>query len=139
MGKPARERALAENEACAKGGLLRVSPFKLNLVAQMIRGKPVEDAMNDLEFCRKRIAGPVRKLLKSAIDNAENNHNLDVDSLVVAQAHVGKHLVMKRSRARARGRFGRILKPFSRMTIVVREVEEPAPGYGEAGPAEEVN
>ena len=124
MGKPARKRVLASNEACAKGTLLRVSPFKLNLVAQMIRGRKVETALNDLEFCRKRIAVPVRKLLKSAVDNAENNHNLDVDSLVVAQAHVGKHLVMKRSRARARGRFARIFKPYSRMTIVVREVEE---------------
>ena len=126
MGKSARARALAENEACAKGGLLRVSPFKLNLVARMIRGKPVETAMNDLEFCRKRVAGPVRKLLKSAIDNAENNHNLDVDYLIVAQAHVGKHLVMKRTRPRARGRFAPVLKPFSRMTIIVREVEDPA-------------
>ena len=124
MGKPDRKRALASNEARAKGALLRVSPFKLNLVAQMIRGKKVEKALNDLEFCRKRIAIPVRKLLKSAVDNAENNHDLDVDSLVVTQAHVGKHLVMKRSRARARGRFARILKPFSRMTIIVREVEE---------------
>ena len=124
MGKSTRRRVLAPNEACAKGALLRVSPFKLNLVAQMIRGKKVETALSDLEFCRKRIAVPVQKLLKSAVDNAENNHNLDIDSLVVAQAHVGKHLVMKRSQARARGRFARILKPFSRMIIVVREVEE---------------
>lgn len=121
MGKPARQRSLAANEACAKGGLLRCSPFKLNLVARMIRGKKVETALNDLEFCRKRIALPVRKLLKSAIDNAENNHDLDVDALVVAHAHVGKHLVMKRSRPRARGRFGRIEKPYSRMTIILRE------------------
>lgn len=123
MGKPSRQRSLAFNEACAKGALLRVSPFKLNLVAQMIRGKRVENAFNDLEFCRKRIAVPVRKLLKSAVDNAENNHDLDVDSLVVVHAYVGKNLVMKRSRPRARGRFGRIIKPFSRMTIIVREVE----------------
>ena len=124
MGKSARKRVLVSNEARAKGALLRVSPLKLNLVAKMIRGKKVETALSDLEFCRKRIAVPVRKLLKSAVDNAENNHNLDVDSLVVSQAYVGKHLVMKRSRARARGRFARILKPFSRMTIIVREIEE---------------
>ena len=124
MGKSARKRALVSNEARAKGALLRVSPLKLNLVAKMIRGKKVETALSDLEFCRKRIAVPVRKLLKSAVDNAENNHNLDVDSLVISQAYVGKHLVMKRSRARARGRFARILKPFSRMTIIVREIEE---------------
>lgn len=124
MGKPTKKRTLASNEACAKGALLRVSSFKLNLVAQMIRGKKVETALSDLEFCRKRIAIPVHKLLKSAVDNAENNHNLDVDSLVVTQAYVGKHLVMKRSRARARGRFARIFKPFSRMTIIVREAEE---------------
>ena len=124
MGKPKRVRSLAANEACAKGGLLRCSPFKLNLVARMIRGKKVETALNDLEFCRKRIALPVRKLLKSAIDNAENNHDLDVDSLVVAEAHVGQSIVMKRFMARGRGKASRIQKPFSHLTIVVREVEE---------------
>ena len=126
MGKPKRERALAENEAKAVSRMLRISPQKLNLVAALIRGKKVEHALNDLTFSRKRIAGDVRKTLQSAIANAENNHDLDVDDLVVAEAHVGKNLVMKRFRPRARGRAGRILKPFSQITIVVRQVEEAA-------------
>ncbi|MDM7983233.1 MAG: 50S ribosomal protein L22 [Maricaulis sp.] len=106
--------------------MIRISPQKLNLVAALIRGKKVEKARNDLQFSRKRIAGDVLKVLDSAIANAENNHGLDIDSLVVAEAYVGKNLVMKRFRARARGRGAKILKPFSELTIVVREVEEAA-------------
>jgi len=123
MGKRARERALSENEAKAVARLLRISPQKLNLVAGLIRGKKVSSALADLEFSRKRIAREVRKCLESAIANAENNHDLDVDDLVVAEAYVGKALVMKRFHARGRGRAGGILKPFSNLTIVVREVE----------------
>ena len=123
MGKRARERDLSDNEAKAVARLLRVSPQKLNLVAQMIRGKKVSSALADLEFSRKRIARDVRKCLESAIANAENNHDLDVDDLVVAEAYVGKALVMKRFHARGRGKAGGILKPFSNLTIVVREVE----------------
>ena len=126
MGKPSRERALADNEAKAVVRRLRISPQKLNLVASMIRGKRVEKALADLTFSRKRIAGDVKKALESAIANAENNHDLDVDNLVVAQAFVGKALVMKRWQPRARGRVGRIEKPFSNLTIIVREVEEAA-------------
>lgn len=126
MGKPSRDRVLADNEARAVNRMLRVSPQKLNLVAAMIRGKKVERALADLAFSRKRIAGDVRKTLESAIANAENNHDLDVDDLVVAEAHVGKSLVLKRGRPRARGRYSRILKPFSQLTIVVRQVEESA-------------
>lgn len=126
MGKAARERRLAENEAQAVSRMLRVSPQKLNLVAETIRGKKVERALADLTFSRKRIAEAVKKTLESAIANAENNHDLDVDDLVVAHAFVGKNLVMKRWKARARGRVGRIEKPFSQLTIVVREVEEAA-------------
>jgi large subunit ribosomal protein L22 len=126
MGKPKRERALADNEAQAVSRMLRISPQKLNLVAAQIRGLKVERALNDLAFSRKRIAGDVRKTLQSAIANAENNHDLDVDDLVVAEAHVGKSLVMKRFRPRARGRVGRIVKPFSQITIIVREKEEAA-------------
>ena len=122
MGKQATPRALPENEAKAVARMLRVSPQKLNLVAQMIRGKKVESALADLEFSRKRISTEVKKCLESAIANAENNHNLDVDDLVVTQAFVGKALVLKRFHARARGRGARILKPFSNLTIVVREV-----------------
>ncbi len=122
MGKPATPRALPDNEAKAVARMLRVSPQKLNLVAQLIRGKKVSTALADLEFSRKRIARDVRKCLESAIANAENNHNLDVDDLVVKEAHVGKALVMKRFHARARGRGARIEKPFSNLTIVVREV-----------------
>jgi|SRR5688572_5268543 large subunit ribosomal protein L22 len=123
MGKRAHERALSENEAKAVARLLRISPQKLNLVAGLIRGKKVSSALADLEFSRKRIARDVRKCLESAIANAENNHDLDVDDLVVAEAYVGKALVMKRFHARGRGRAGGILKPFSNLTIVVREVE----------------
>ncbi len=123
MGKRARERDLADNEAKAVSKMLRVSPQKLNLVAQLIRGKKVASALADLEFSRKRIAKDVRKCLESAIANAENNHDLDADDLVVAEAHVGKALVIKRFAARGRGRVGKILKPFSHLTIVVREVE----------------
>jgi large subunit ribosomal protein L22 len=122
MGKAAAPRAEAENEAKAVARMLRVSPQKLNLVAQLIRGKKVATALADLEFSRKRIARDVRKCLESAIANAENNHDLDVDDLVVSQAHVGKALVLKRFHARARGRGARILKPFANLTIVVREV-----------------
>jgi large subunit ribosomal protein L22 len=126
MGKKARERALSENEAKAVARMLRVSPQKLNLVAQLIRGKKVATALADLQFSRKRIAGDVRKCLESAIANAENNHDLDVDDLVVAEAHVGKALVIKRFHARGRGRMGRIFKPFANLTIVVRQVEAAA-------------
>jgi large subunit ribosomal protein L22 len=126
MGKRARERDLSDNEAKAVARLLRISPQKLNLVAQLIRGKKVSSALADLEFSRKRIAKDVRKCLESAIANAENNHDLDVDDLVVAEAYVGKALVMKRFHARGRGRAGGILKPFSNLTIVVREIEASA-------------
>ena len=126
MGKRKRERVLKENEAQAVLRMVRTSPRKLNLVAQLIRGKTVSAALADLEFSRRRIAGAVKKTLESAIANAENNHDLDVDNLVVAEAHVGKALVMKRFRPRARGRVGRLEKPFSNLTVVVREVEESA-------------
>ena len=126
MGKSSRERGLPDNEAKAVARMIRISPQKLNLVAQMIRGKKVASALADLEFSRKRIAKDVRKCLESAIANAENNHDLDVDDLIVAEAHVGKALVMKRFHPRARGRSGGILKPFSHLTIVVRQVEASA-------------
>jgi large subunit ribosomal protein L22 len=126
MGKKARDRDLADNEAKAVARNIRVSPQKLNLVAALIRGKAVAAALADLRFSRKRIAKDVRKCLESAIANAENNHDLDVDDLVVVQAHVGKGLVMKRFSPRARGRAGRIHKPFSHLTIVVRQVEAAA-------------
>ena len=126
MGKPKRERTLADNEAQAVTRNLRVSPQKLNLVAALIRGKKVNAALADLTFSRKRIAGDVKNTLESAIANAENNHNLDVDALVVKEAYVGKALVMKRFSPRARGRVGTIHKAFSNLTIVVREVEETA-------------
>ena len=126
MGKSKRERVLPENEAKAVTRLMRVSPQKLNLVAQLIRGKKVETALAELTFSRRRIAHEVKKTLQSAIANAENNHDLDVDSLVVSQAYVGKNLVMKRWKPRARGRVGRILKPFSQLTVVVKQVEETA-------------
>jgi large subunit ribosomal protein L22 len=126
MGKDNNPRRVAENEARAKLRMIRISPQKLNLVAAMIRGKKVERALNDLTFSRKRAAADVKKVLESAIANAENNHGLDIDSLVVSEAYVGKNLVMKRFRARARGRGAKILKPFSELTIVVREVEEAA-------------
>jgi large subunit ribosomal protein L22 len=130
MGKRARERDLAENEAKAVSKMMRVSPQKLNLVAQLIRGKKVASALADLEFSRKRIAKDVRKCLQSAIANAENNHSLDVDDLVVAEAHVGKALVMKRFSPRGRGRVGKIMNPFSHLTIVVREKAEQAQASG---------
>ncbi|MFL6797012.1 MAG: 50S ribosomal protein L22 [Xanthobacteraceae bacterium] len=123
MGKKARDRTLSDNEAKAVARMLRVSPQKLNLVAQLIRGKKVAAALADLEFSRKRIARDVRKCLESAIANAENNHELDVDDLIVAEAHVGKAIVIKRFHPRGRGRMGRIFKPFANLTIVVREVE----------------
>jgi large subunit ribosomal protein L22 len=123
MSKKARERSLSDSEAKAVARMLRVSPQKLNLLAQLIRGKKVAAALADLEFSRKRIARDVRKCLQSAIANAENNHDLDVDELVVAEAHVGKALVIKRFTPRGRGRMGKILKPFANLTIVVREVE----------------
>jgi large subunit ribosomal protein L22 len=126
MSKKKRDRDLAENEAKAIARSLRISPQKLNLLAQLIRGKKVATALAELEFSRKRIARDVRKCLESAIANAENNHDLDVDDLIVAEAHVGKGLVMKRHSPRARGRSGAILKPFSHLTIVVREVEAQA-------------
>jgi large subunit ribosomal protein L22 len=126
MGKAQRERTLKDNEARAVTRLMRVSPQKLNLLAQLIRGKKVDRALADLTFSRKRVAKDVKKTLESAIANAENNHDLDVDALVVSEAYVGKNLVLKRMRARARGRAGRILKPFAQITVVVRQVEESA-------------
>jgi large subunit ribosomal protein L22 len=126
MGKPKHERALSDQQAMAAARLLRTSPRKLNLVAQLIRGLKAEQALNQLSFSRRRIARDVRKVLMSAIANAENNHDLDVDRLVVSEATVGKSLVLKRFRARARGRVGRIEKPFSRLRIVVEEREEAA-------------
>ena len=124
MGKSATPRALPDNEAKAVARMLRVSPQKLNLVAQLIRGKKVDTALAELQFSRKRISTEVKKCLESASANAENNHDLDVDDLVVSQAFVGKALVLKRFHARARGRGARILKPFSNLTIVVREVRQ---------------
>ena len=124
MGKPKLERQLADNEAKAVHKMIRVSPQKLNLVAQLIRGKKAARALSDLEFSNKRIAETVRKCLQSAIANAENNHDLDVDSLVVAEAHVGQSIVMKRFMARGRGKASRIQKRFAHLTIMVREVEE---------------
>jgi large subunit ribosomal protein L22 len=126
MGKPQRARALSEHEAKAVARLIRVSPQKLNLLAQLIRGKKVDKALADLAFSRKRIARDVKKTLESAIANAENNHDLDVDALFVAEAYVGKNLVMKRLKPRARGRSSRIEKPFAQITVVVRQVEEVA-------------
>ena len=126
MGQEKNPRRLADNEAQAIARMLRTSPQKLNLVAGLIRGKKVEKALADLTFSKRRIAGDVKKCLQSAIANAENNHNLDVDSLIVAEAWVGKNLVMKRGRPRARGRFGKIMKPFSEITIKVRQAGESA-------------
>jgi len=126
MSKPKRERALKETEARARTSMIRVSAQKLNLVAAMIRGKKASAALADLTFSRKRIARDVKKTLESAVANAENNHDLDVDSLIVAEAHVGNALMLKRWTPRARGRVGRIRKRFSHLTIVVREVEESA-------------
>ena len=126
MGKPKHERDLTDHQAMAMARLLRTSPRKLNLLAQLIRGRKANDALNQLTFSRRGIAGDVKKVLMSAIANAENNHDLDVDRLVVSEASVGKSLVMKRFRARARGRAGRIEKPFARLRIVVEEREEAA-------------
>ena len=126
MGKEKNPRRLADNEAMAKLRMLKTSPQKLNLLAGLIRGKKVDRALNDLTFSKKRIAADVKKCLQSAIANAENNHNLDVDELIVSEAYVGKNLTMKRGRPRARGRFGRIIKPFSELTIKVRQLEEQA-------------
>jgi large subunit ribosomal protein L22 len=126
MGKESRPRVLADNQAKAIGRNIRVSPRKLNLVAQSIRGRSAESALAALTFSPKRIAQDVKKILQSAIANAENNHDLDVDDLVVSEASVGRNLVMKRFHARARGRAARVEKPFSHLTIVVRQVEETA-------------
>jgi large subunit ribosomal protein L22 len=124
MGKISRERQLADNEAAATLKMLKTSPQKLNLVATLIRGKSAEKALADLTFSKRRVAQDVKKCLESAVANATNNHDLDPDKLIVAEAWVGKSMVLKRFRARARGRIGRILKPFSRITIVVREIED---------------
>lgn len=126
MSKPKRKRNLAEAEARAMASSLRTSARKLNLVAQAIRGKSAEKALAELTFSKRRIAGAVKKVLQSAIANAENNHQLDVDRLYVVEATVGRSFVMRRFRPRARGRVGRIEKPFSRLTVVVREREETA-------------
>ena len=123
MSKDKNPRRVADNEARAKLRMLKTSPQKLNLLAQMIRGKKVERALTDLTFSNKRIAQDVKKCLQSAIANAENNHNLDVDELVVVEAYVGKNMTLKRGRPRARGRFGKIMKPFSELTILVRQIE----------------
>ena len=124
MGKKARARVLPENKAQAIGRSIRTSPRKLNLVAQAIRGKKAEQALNELTFSPKRVARDVKKVLQSAIANAENNHDLDVDDLVVSEASVGKNMVLKRFHARARGRGARIEKPFSQVTIVVAQLRE---------------
>ena len=126
MGKRARDRDLPDTDAKAVARMLRVSPQKLNLLAQLIRGKKVAAALADLQFSQKRIATEVKKCLESAIANAENNHDLDVDELIVAEAFVGKALVLKRFHPRGRGRMGKILKPFSNLTIVVRQVHSEA-------------
>jgi large subunit ribosomal protein L22 len=126
MGQKKNPRRTAENAAMAKGAMIKTSPQKLNLVAQLIRGKKVEKALAELEFSRKRVARAVKKVLESAIANAENNHDLDIDALVVDQAYVGKNLVLKRWTPRGRGRVGRIHKPFAEITIVVKEVGETA-------------
>ena len=131
MGKQSRARVLGDHQAMAIARNIRVSPRKLNLVAQQIRGKKVDRALNELTFSQKRIAGVVKKTLQSAIANAENNHDLDVDDLVVAEASVGKNLVMKRFHARARGNAGGIEKFFSQITIVVEEKREEAPAAKE--------
>src|ERR671912_2249747 len=124
MGKPKPPRRVADNEALSVGTQIRGSAQKLNLVAGLIRGKKAEDALNILSFSKKAMAVDVRKVLASAIANAENNHNLDVDALVVAEASVGKSISMKRFATRARGRSSRIVKPFSQIRVVVREQEE---------------
>ena len=126
MGMEKNPRRVADNEAMAVARMLKVSPQKLNLVAAMIRGKKVDKALADLTFSKKRIAIDVKKCLQSAIANAENNHGLDVDELVVAEAWVGKNITLKRGRPRARGRFGKIMKPFAEITIKVRQKGETA-------------
>lgn len=126
MGKQSHPRRLADNEAMAKARQIRISPRKLDLVAGAIRGKSVNSALAELTFSKRRIARDVKKVLQSAIANAENNHQLDVDQLYIAEASVGKGLVLKRWQPRARGRVGRIRKPFSELTLVVREREETA-------------
>ncbi len=128
MGKPSNERRVAENEAMAFAGLIRTSPRKLNLVAQLIRNMDASRAVAELTFSKRRIAGEVKKVLQSAIANAENNHQLDVDRLYVAEAHVGRALVMKRFHARARGRGARVEKPYSNLTVIVRERAEETTG-----------
>ena len=132
MGKPKRARSLPDNEAMAVARNLRVSPRKLDLVAGLIRGKKVDTALSDLEFSRKRIAQDVKKCVMSAVANAENNHGLDVNDLMVSEAYVGKNLVMKRFQARGRGRASSITKPFSQITVIVRQAEEEAEGRGRA-------
>lgn len=124
MGQSANPRRVADNEAMAMAKYITASPQKVNLVAQMIRGKKAETALVDLDFCKRRVAQDVKKVLQSAVANAENNHNLDVDRLYVALAVVGKSIKMKRWRARARGRAARIEKQYSRLTVVVRERED---------------
>ena len=126
MGKTKRERVLSDSEAKAVARNLRVSPQKLNLVAQMIRGKKVDSALADLEFSRKRIAKDVRKCVMSAVANAENNHGLDVNDLVVSQAYVGKNLVIRRFHARGRGRMNKVEKPFAQLTVVLKQQAEEA-------------
>ena len=125
MGKQTPERRLADNEAVAIGRTLRIGAQKLNLLAESIRGHSVGNALNQLAFSKRRIAGDVRKIVQSAVANAENNHDLDVDRLYIAEATVGRAMVLKRWRPRARGRTARILKPFSNLTVIVREREEP--------------
>jgi len=136
MGKPSRERALPDNEAKAVTRNLRVSPQKLNLVAGMIRGKKVDQAIADLQFSRKRIANDVRKCVMSAVANAENNHGLDVNDLIVAEAWVGKNLIMRRFMARGRGRAASVSKPFSQITVIVRQTDEDAKAKKKAKKAE---
>ncbi len=126
MAKEKNARRCADNEAMAVNKMLRVSPQKLNLVAEMIRGKKVDSALAMLTFSNKRIADDVKKTLQSAVANAENNHGLDIDGLMVAEAWVGKDMVLKRGRPRARGRYGKIMKPFAKLTIKVRQIEEQA-------------
>jgi large subunit ribosomal protein L22 len=128
MGKENNPRRVADNEAMAKASMLKTSPQKLNLVAALIRGKKVDKALADLTFSKKRVSDDVRKCLQSAIANAENNHGLDVDSLIVAEAWVGKNITLKRGRPRARGRFGKIMKPFAEITIKVRQIEATTAG-----------
>ena len=124
MGKPKHPRVLADSEAKAIATNIRISPQKLNLVAEMIRGKKVQVAINDLEFSRKRVAEHVRKCVISAVANAENNHGLDVDDLIVAEAFVGKNMVLKRFHARGRGKASSVMRPFSQITVIVRQVED---------------